>query len=154
MKYIFLIVLFCAAFQCQAQKYILLDESISRPAVYTNHLTEMEKYKNFFPVEVKDISRFILVLEEIEKRLSETENTSKVNNYTVGCSVFTGRVFPLAKGERINYIITSTCEGLNIKMRLSDATISNANNEYFIKAWIKYIRGNLKETENKKNTRH
>lgn len=152
MKYLFVIVFFCASFQCKAQKYILFDESLSRPAIHTNHLTEMGKYKNFFPVEVKDIPQFLSVLEKIEKRLVETKIKSKLINYKVGCSEFTGRLFMLASGERVDYIITSTCESLKIKMHLCDAKITNANNEYFIKAWINYIKTNFKE--NKKNIRH
>lgn len=152
MKYIFIITLFCATSQCKAQKYILLDESIYRPAVYTSHLSEMEKYRKFFPVEVKDIPQFLNILEEIEKRLSENKNEREARNYKVGCSEFTGQVFPLASGERLDYVLTSTCEGLKIKMHLCDAKISNADNAYFIKTWIKYIKGNLKA--NKKDTHH
>ena len=152
MKYIFIILFFFAASQCKAQKYILLDEALSRPAIYTNHLTEMGKYKNSFPVELKDIPQFLSVLEKIEKRLSETKIKSKLINYKVGCSEFTGTLFMLANGERIDYIITSTCEGLKIKMHLCDAKISNADNGYFISTWIKYIKSNLKG--NKKNTHH
>ena len=152
MKYKFILLFFFAATQCNAQKYILLDESLSRPAVYTNQLTEMENYKKFFPVEVKDIPQFLSVLDKIEKRLSETKIKSKLNNYKVGCSEFTGNLFMLANGERIDYIIISTCEGLKIKMHLCDAKITNANNEYFVKAWINYIKSNLKA--NKKNKHH
>ncbi len=147
MKYFFIIILFCSAFQCKAQKYILLDEAIYRPAVYTNNLSEMEKHKNFFPVEVKDIPQFLNVLEEIDIRLSENKNKAKAQNYKVGCSEFSGRVFPLANGERLDYILTSTCAGIKITMHLCDAKMSNANNEYFIKAWIKYIKSNVKENE-------
>ena len=152
MKYIFIFLFFFAASQCKGQKYILLDESLSHPAIYTNHLTEMEKYKKFYPVEVKNIPQFLSVLEKIEQRLSETKIKSKLNNYKVGCSEFTGTLFMLSNGERIDYTIISTCEGFKIKMHLCDAKITNANNEYFIKAWINYIKSNLKP--NKKNTHH
>ncbi|MEO9098871.1 MAG: hypothetical protein ABI267_01020 [Ginsengibacter sp.] len=145
MRYSFIIFLFCATLQCEAQKFVLLDEAIYRPAVYTNHLIEMEKYKKFFPVEVKDIPQFLKVLEEIENRLSESKDKRPVKNYKVGCSEFVGRVFPLASGERIDYIITSTCEGIKIKMHLCDAKIGNADNLYFIKTWIKYIQSNRKQ---------
>ncbi len=79
---------------------MLLDESISQPAIYTDHLSEMEKYKKFFPVEVKDVPRFLNVLQQIAKRLNKNKVTGPAKNYKVGCAQFTGKVFPLATGER------------------------------------------------------
>ncbi len=71
MKYFFIMAFICSATVGKAQKYVLLDEAISQPAVYTDHLSEMEKYKKFFPVAVKDIPQFLNVLQEIANRLSE-----------------------------------------------------------------------------------
>ncbi len=144
MKYLFIVVFISAAFASKAQKYVLLDESISQPAVYTDHLSEMKKYNNFFPIEVKDVPQFINVLEQIVERLNEKKRTKEVSNYKVGCAQFTGRAFPLANGERIDYILTSTCEGKKVTMHLCDAKLSNSNNAYFIETWIKYIRSNVK----------
>ncbi len=145
MKYLFIVFFICAAPVTKAQKYILLDESISQAAFYTNHLTEMEKYKKFFPVEVKDIPPFLKVLNEIAVRLSENKSKRPAKNYKVGCAQFNGKVFPLADGERIEYMLTSTCEGKQITMHLCDAKLSNADNAYFVNTWIKYIRSSIKK---------
>ena len=144
MKYLFIVVLISAAFVSKAQKYVLLDESISQPAVYTDHLSELNKYKKFFPIEVKDLPRFVSVLQQIVQRLKEKKLTNEVRNYTVGCAQFTGKAFPLASGERIDYVLTSTCDGKKVTMHLCDAKLSNANNAYFVETWIKYIQNNVK----------
>ncbi len=145
MKYLFVLVFTCAAFLGKAQKYVLLDEAISQPAVFTNHLSEMEKYKKFFPVEMKDVRRFLDVLQQIANRLSGDKITGPAKSYKVGCAQFTGKVFPLATGERIDYVITSTCDGVRVTMHLCDAKLSNVNNAYFVNTWIKYIRNTIKK---------
>lgn len=144
MKYLFIVFFISAAFVTKAQKYVLLDESISQPAIYTNHLSEMEKYKNFFPIEVKDVPQFVNVLQQIVQRLNENKLTNEIRNYKVGCAQFTGKAFPLATGERIDYVLTSTCDGKKVTMHLCDAKLSNTNNAYFVETWIKYIRSNAK----------
>ncbi|MGN6249899.1 MAG: hypothetical protein ACTHNG_16220 [Ginsengibacter sp.] len=145
MKYIFIIVALCAATGTKAQNYMLLDESISQPAVYTNHLNEMAKYKKYFPVAVKDLPEFLKVLEEIDGRLSEPKVTGPAKNYKIGCVEFTGKVFPLSSGERIDYVLSSDCENVKIRMHLCDAKLSNSDNAYFVKTWIKYIRSTMKQ---------
>jgi hypothetical protein len=144
MKYFFIVVLICASSVGKAQKYVLFDEAIAQPAVYTNHLSEMEKYKKFFPVPLKDVPQFLDVLQEIANRLSENKVTGPAKNYKVGCAQFIGKVFPLSVGERIDYVLTSDCDGVKVTMHLCDAKLSNANNAYFVKTWIKYIQSSLK----------
>ena len=52
----------------------------------------------------------------------------------------------LAAGERIDYVITSTCDNVKISMHLSDAKLSNESNAFFIKTWIKYIETAKKDS--------
>ena len=146
MKYFFILAFIGFSFITKAQKYVLLDEAISQPAIYTNHLGELGKYKNFFPVQVKDLPRFLEVLQQIVNRLNDNNKlTDTVKGYRVGCVLFSGRVFPLASGERIDYILTFDCEGIKKTMHLCDAKLTNSNNAYFVKTWIKYIRSNIKK---------
>ena len=145
MKYFLILVFICSASITKAQKYILLDETISQPAIYTNHLSEMEKYNKFFPVEVKYLPQFLEVLQKILNRLGEKNITGSTKNYKVGCAQFSSRVFPLSSGERLDYILTSNCEGVIVTMHLCDAKLTNSNNAYFVMTWIKYIRSNIKK---------
>ncbi|MEO6838010.1 MAG: hypothetical protein ABI261_00095 [Ginsengibacter sp.] len=144
MKYFFTFLFTFTAFQGNAQKYILLDKALSQPAFYSNSISVTEKFKGFFPVEKKEIGRFISALEEISKRLSSKKISGKAKQYLIGCVRFAGVEIPLASGDRLDYVITSTCENVKITMHLCDAKINNANNAYFINTWIKYIRSALK----------
>jgi hypothetical protein len=145
MKHIFTIIFICAVLPCAAQKYILLDKTMAEPMVMTNKITIAEKYKNFFPIEKKDISVFIKTLEEISERLSSKKITGKAKDYQIGCTEFLGRVFPLESGERLDYVLISTCDDIKVPMHLVDAKLDNANNAYFVNAWIKYIKSNYHE---------
>ena len=145
MKYVFLILILCIVNQTKAQKYILLDQAISQPAFYSNQVTVSEKYKGFFPVEKKDIPNFLKALEEISARLSADKTDGKAKNYTIGCTQFRGTAFPLSKGERLDYILTSTCGGVDVSMHLVNAKLSNEDNAYFVDTWIKYIKSAMKQ---------
>lgn len=145
MKYIFILLFSCITYQGYAQKYILLDKTMSQPAFYSNTISVSEKFKGFFPVEKKEIGRFIEALEEIQKRLSVDKITGKAKQYQIGCVRFTGVAIALASGDRLDYVLTSTCENVRITMHLSDAKLNNENNAYFINAWIKYIKNSLKD---------
>jgi hypothetical protein len=145
MKYVFLLLIICAAHQTKAQKYILLDKAISQPAFYSNHISVSGKFKGFFPVEKKDLSKFLEALEEISQKLSSKKIMGKAKSYTIGCTEFIGTAFPLATGERLDYVLTSTCDGIRVSMHLVDAKLNNENNAYFVNTWIKYIKNALKQ---------
>lgn len=140
MKYILVIIFICAAHQSPAQKYVLLDKAISQPAFYSNQILVSEKYRGFFPVEVQYLSKFVEALKEIAHRLSSGKITGKAKNYQFGCAELNGVAFPLASGERLDYVLTSTCDNIRISMHLCDAKLSNEDNAYFINTWIKYIK--------------
>ena len=144
MKYFLLLTILCVSLATHAQKYILLDEAIAQPAVYTNHLTDLEKYKKFFPVEVKELSQFLEALQKIDDLLNGKNNNTAAINFKAGCADFKGRAFKLASGTRFDYILTADCEGFKKMMHLCDAKLTNANNAYFIRTWIKYIKSNMK----------
>lgn len=142
MKYFIIIsfLIFPATQLCYAQKYILLDRAISQPPFYSNKITVLEKYKGFFPVEKKNIQKFVEILEEISERLSSKKNSGKAKGYQIGCDKFTGHAVQLGAVERLDYVLTSTCDSIKITMHLCDSKLSNENNLYFINTWIKYIR--------------
>lgn len=140
MKYLFILFFSVIAFQSRAQKYILLDKAISQSAFYSNQVLVTEKFKGFFPVEKKYLQEFLGALEEIAQRLSSPKITGKAKNYQFGCTELKGMTFPLASGERLDYVLTSSCDNIRITMHLCDAKLSNADNAYFINTWIKYIR--------------
>lgn len=145
MKYFVLIALTLAtAIHSQGQKYVLLDKRMVQPISYGNTITSADKFNGLFPVEKKFLNQFVKVLEEISKKLSGSGPLEKPKEYEIGCIKFIGNIVPLATGERLDYVITSTCENVKISMHLSDAKLRNASNAYFINTWIKYIKSAVK----------
>ncbi|HXR83992.1 MAG TPA: hypothetical protein VN722_06765 [Hanamia sp.] len=145
MKYVLIFVFTCVTIQSKAQKYILLDKTFSQPAFYSNTISVSEKYRGFFPVEKKNIDEFLKALEEIAERLSEKKITGKAKNYQMGCTEFKGTSLSLATGERLDYMLISTCDDIKVSLHLVDAKINKENNAYFVKTWIKYIKNALKQ---------
>jgi len=129
---------------CSAQKYMLLDEHLAQPPTYSNVVTSADKFNDLFPVEKKTVKQFVDALQDIETKLSSKKPLGEAKQYEVGCAKFTGIVVHLASEERLDYVLTSSCDNVKISMHLCDAKISNASNRYFIKTWIKYIQNNLK----------
>lgn len=132
--------IFFGAFNMDAQKYVLLDKEMSQPAFYANELSTIEKYKGFFPVEAKNLNKFIAVLQEISQTLLTKSFTGEAKQYHVGCDKFKGMVVYLASGNRLDYVISSNCDKMNVTMHISDAKLNNENNAYFINTWISYIK--------------
>jgi hypothetical protein len=144
MKFFLLFFIFFAAVNCKAQKYALLDQHLAQPVTYANKVTPTDKYNELFPVEKKMLPIFIDVLQAIEDKLSTKRPFGAAKQYEVGCAKFTGITVPLASEERLDYVLTSTCDNVKISMHLCDAKISNGSNIYFIKTWIKYIQSYIK----------
>jgi hypothetical protein len=145
MKYIFILIFVCAANASHAQKYILLDKAISQPAFYSNTIPVSGKFKGYFPLEKKDIPKFLSALEEIAQRLSSKKIIGTPKQYVIGCAEFIGHAFPLASGERLDYVLTSSCADIKVSMHLVDAKLGNENNAYFVNTWIKYIKNAIKQ---------
>jgi hypothetical protein len=143
MKYFLLSFLLIGVQLTNAQKYILLDTHIAQPVGYTNTITSADKFNGLFPVEKKNIKQFIKALEEIAKSLNSTEPLAAAKQYEIGCVKFTGVIVSLAKEQRLDYVLTSTCDDIKISMHLSDAKITNRSNVYFINTWIKYIKSSI-----------
>ncbi|MEO8720507.1 MAG: hypothetical protein ABI297_01535 [Ginsengibacter sp.] len=144
MRYFFIFIFLCFVIQSRGQKYILFDKTMSQPAFQSDKITASEKSKGFFPVLKKDIPKFIEALDEIAKKLSSKEKVEKLKNYSIGCIEFTGHTFPLAVGERLDYVLISTCDNVKVSMHLVDAKLNNDNNAYYVNTWLKYIRKAVK----------
>jgi hypothetical protein len=144
MKFFLPFFILVASVNCKAQKYALLDQHIAQPVTYTNIITTTDKFKALFPVEKKMLLQFINTLQEIENKLSSKGPLGEAKQYEVGCIKFAGIIVRLASEDRMDYVLTSSCDNVKISMHLCDAKISNASNIYFIKTWIKYIQSYLK----------
>ncbi len=144
MKYFLITILIFGSINLKAQKYVLLDKTIAQPVTYSNKITSADKFNGLFPVEKKSLKQFINILEEIAAKLAKTERLGDAKQYEIGCTKFIGLTVPLARGDRLDYVLTSTCDNVRITMHLSDAKITNISNAYFINTWIKYIKSSMK----------
>ena len=139
MKYIFLVLFFFSTAAVKAQKFALLDEHFAEPVRYANTITSADKFNHLFPVEKKALPAFIKILSQIEKKLSSKKPIEKIEQYDLGCIKFTGSLLSLAAGQKVDYVITSTCDNVKVSMHLCNGRNSNATNAFFINTWIKYI---------------
>ena len=144
MKSILLFVFIFISAHAFAQPYALLDKNMIAPAKYSTTFTTLDRKIGYFPVEKKSLAAFILALKEISKAVSSKTRLTSVKQYQIGCVKFQGELIPLDKGDKINYMLTSTCSGTITQMHLIDLKIGKESNIYFINTWIKYIESTLK----------
>ena len=141
-RFLFVFVILISV-HAKAQKYVLLDTHISRPATYSNVVTSADKFNGFFPVEKKFLKLFIKALEEIDTQLAGKASNEPAKQYEMGCTKFTGLKLSVSNEQRLDYVLTSNCSDVKVSMHLSNAKMTNASNAFFIKTWIKYIRNNV-----------
>ncbi|MEO6454984.1 MAG: hypothetical protein ABIN97_12960 [Ginsengibacter sp.] len=127
---------------CSAQKYVLVDKNMSLPVTYTDAITMQDGFKGYFPVEKEKIKDFITEIEKIARVLSDPkEKKPEKIDLSIGTTIFHGLRVPLSIEERMDIVLTTDYGTGKSTMHLSDAKISNANNAFFIKTWLKYLRG-------------
>ena len=144
MKFIFTIaIMVMASTVACAQKYALLDKDMIRPVTFTNHFTPMDKNIGLLPVEKQHLKGFVKALEEIAAALSSQGRLKEAKQYKIGCTRFEGKLLSLARGDKLDYVITSNCVGYNMSVHLCDFKLSPENNLYFIRTWIKYIKASI-----------
>src|SRR5688500_5776956 len=122
---------------CSAQKYVLIDKTMSLPVTYSNIITTEDNFKGYFPVEKIKINEFINELDKIVRLLSDSKiKKPEAFNFNIGSTTFNGLKVPLAKEERLDVTLTTDYGTSKISMHLSDPKISNASNAYFINTWL------------------
>ena len=144
MRYFLLVFLSLALSNSKGQKFALLDKRLAQPVIYTDHVSQTDKFNGFFPIEKNLLPQFLNALEEISQKLATKGPIGKAKQYQIGCTKFTGLTISLASGDRLDYVITSSCGDIKVSMHLSDAKISNENNAFFINTLIKYIKSSGK----------
>ncbi len=118
---------------CSAQKYVLIDKTMSLPIIFSNTITTEDNLKGYLPVEKNKINEFISEINKIARLLADS-NTKKPKafKFNIGSTTFNCFKVPLAVEERMDVILTTAYGTSKITMHLSDAKISNAKNAYFI----------------------
>jgi len=128
----------------QAQRYALLDEHFIHPVRYVDQVTASDRFNDLFPVEKQALPAFLKALQEIDAQLSALPLRGKLTNYSMGCLQFTGRLTTVAGRERIDYVVTSTCDSVRISLHLCDAKVTPARNAFYVRVLIRYIEENIR----------
>lgn len=129
--------------QANAQKFALLDKTMSLPLSYTNTVTIKDEYRNMFAVEKEKLPEFLSAIDKIESQILKKEIPETFTFY-IGSTRFYGLKIPLKTEDRMDVVLTTDCGNQKISMHLSDGKVSNASNIFFIKTWKSYIRDNIK----------
>lgn len=145
MKYFLYVGFILLSSVCSAQKYVLIDRTMSLPITYSNIITTEDNFKGYFPVEKIKINEFIKEIDKIARLLTDSKiKKPEAFNFNIGSTTFNGLKVPLAVEERLDVTLTTDYGTSKISMHLSDPKISNASNAYYINTWLKYLRSHLK----------
>ncbi len=127
-----------------AQKYALIDQTLSHPIRYVNTVSPQEVHQKLLPVERKFLPEFLKALESIKQDLELKASPGQARNFRLGCTHISGITIALGKEIRFNYSIVSNCEEVNASFLLCDAKFKNKTNSFIVGTWIKYMKENLK----------
>ncbi len=142
MKYFLIITFLAFTSFSYSQKYVLLDKTMAQPISYTSIITAQHIFKDLFAVEKDKLKQFIIEIEKIAAQLTDTKNAlPETINFNVGKTKFFGVKVNNIKESRLDIVLTTNCDGVKVMMHLCNPKISNSSNAYFIKTWVKYIKG-------------
>ncbi len=140
-------ILILTAHLASAQKYALIDQTLSHPVRYVNTVSPQEVHQKLLPVERKFLPEFLKALETIKHDLETKMPSGHARNFHLGCTFISGKDIALGNETRINYVISSNCEEVNASFLLCDAKFKNKTNSFIVGTWIKYIKENLKNSK-------
>lgn len=144
MKHIFLLFLCFHILYAGAQKYVLLDRTMSVPPSYANTVTIMDDYKKMFAIEKRNLPAFLTMMDKLNKMLTGNYPLGVFEFYLDKNTRFTGMKITVKKEDRMDVLLTSDCITHKFTMHLCDARLSNSINSSYMKAWAGYIKDNLK----------
>ena len=70
MKFIAILLLYFMTGIAHAQKYVLVDKTMSMPLSLTNTVTIKDEYRNLFAIEKSRVPEFLVAINKIEKQLT------------------------------------------------------------------------------------
>ena len=144
-------ILILASHLVNAQKYALIEQTLSHPVRFVNTVTPQDIHHKLLPVESKFLSEFLKALQSINQDLEKKTPPNKARDFSFGCTHINGMAVALGNEKRFNYVINSNCEAMNASFLLCDAKFKNKTNSFIVSTWIKYLKANMrKEGEGRK----
>lgn len=142
---LFTCIFLLAGFFASAQKYALIDQTLSHPVRYMNEITAHDIREKVIPVEKKYLPEFLKALQIIKRELDNNPKEPKARNFQFGCTQITGMVAALARETRYNYVIKSDCDNLHTSFLICDVKLKNSLNSFIVGTWIKYLKANMRK---------
>ena len=139
-NYILLLASLFIAECCSAQKYVLIDETMMQPLLYTNDVSLQNTAKNIFVVEANHLKEFVSALNKISSRFTDGSKKDDDLNFNIGATKIKSIPISIRKEDRLDIMVNTYTEDINVSMHLSDTKVSNTQNLFFISSWIKYIK--------------
>lgn len=142
MKYLLLALLALTATPILAQKYILIDRQLKKPAKLVDDVSNLKPNAGLFPIEIKNIDSVVKKLQEIRERLLVV-GREKYDEYIwdAGTTRLNVRVKPWHYGDRLNVAIsTDIGDGLSPTYYIVDARKMNKENAEYLKKLFAYIQ--------------
>src|SRR5687767_11553916 len=108
MKHFFYVGFILISSLCSAQKYVLIDKTMTLPITYSNTITTEDNFKGYFPVEKSKINEFINEIDKIARLLSDSRTKKpETFKFNIGSTTINGLKVPLAVEERMDVILTT-----------------------------------------------
>ncbi len=107
---------------CSAQKYVLIDKTMSLPIIFSNTITTENNLKGYFPVEKIKINEFITEVDKIARLLADSNKKKpEALKFNIGSTTFNCFKVPLTIEERMDVILTTDYSTSKITMHLANA---------------------------------
>lgn len=144
MKKYFLFIFFLAiSLITKAQKYALIDQTLTNPIRLTDVVTQADISNKLFPVEKKELKNFTNALTSIYNQLKLKSAGSEALNFNMGCVTIEGKKLILQGEERYCYTLNFNCENVQEIYLLCDCKLKNSINAFIVNVWIKYLHKNM-----------
>lgn len=140
MKPIVIALILCVRFcSVEAQKFALIDETLTKPVHYTDHVLQRDISDRWFPVEKQKLHEFRVALSKIYKQLKKEPDPAEGLSFDLGCLTIKGTPVMVLNERRYSYILSFQCDQINATYLLCDPRLKNSINAFIVKTWIKYL---------------
>lgn len=126
-------------FVATAQKYALIDRTLSQPIHYTDTVSVVDVQKKFFPIEKKELRQFERVLKRIYRQLKDDTLESAPKQFLLGCVTIDGTTVFVKNSPRYSYTLSFNCDNVSARYLLCDSKLKNTTNAFIVSTWIKYL---------------
>lgn len=134
---IFLMLTACCFCRAEAQRYVLIDQTLARPMRFTESISQKDILDQWFPVETKHLHEFQMGLSRIYNQLKKNHPAAALNE-KMGCSAIQGTIVNVMNERRYSYTLQFNCDKVTASYLLCDTRLKNPTNAFIVSTWMKY----------------